>query len=422
MKIKRILAAVCAGVMCVGLLGGCAGQGKTAESKAAEESSAEERSAKKHPTGEMRGLSARAYADEMGIGENLGNTFEAYWSSTSNKTTGASTIGADTPLDYEKCWGAVETTKECIDGMKAAGFSTVRIPVYWGNMMADDGKYEINADYIDRVAEVADRVLEDGMYAVINIHHFDEYIIKHKTKEEALEITGILWKQIAEYFKDYPDYLVFEGFNENLGSHQMEFDGQGKEKGDAVTLTEEETYAYVNEMNQKFVDTVRATGGNNAERVLIASGYWTNIDNTTKDSFVMPADTAEDKLMVSVHYIDNAMYWSRNVGGKKWKDYTESQCELLKAAFIDKGIPVFLGEQTSIYEDDKIVRGAEITESSELMKYEMQKALDYGFVPVLWDVNDNFYSRTECRIKSDSDAAVIKELAENDKSEISKAA
>ena len=129
MKIKRILAAVCAGVMCVGLLGGCAGQGKTAESKAVEESSAEERSAKKHPTGEMRGLSARAYADEMGIGENLGNTFEAYWSSTSNKTTGASTIGADTPLDYEKCWGAVETTKECIDGMRAAGFSTVRIPV-----------------------------------------------------------------------------------------------------------------------------------------------------------------------------------------------------------------------------------------------------------------------------------------------------
>ncbi len=419
MDMKKILAAVCAGVMFTAVLGSCGKQADD-DSKASEEA-ADTPTASVHPTGEMRGLSAREYADEMGIGENLGNTFEAYWSSTSNETTGASTIGADTPQDYEKCWGSVEITDECIDGMKAAGFSTVRIPVYWGNMMADDGSYTINSDYIDRVAEVTDRVLEDGMYAVINIHHFDEYIIKHKSKEEALEITGKVWQQIAEYFKDYPDYLVFEGFNENLGSHQMEFDGQGKETGDAVTPSEDETYAYVNEMNQKFVDTVRATGGNNSERVLIASGYWTNIDNTTNEKFVMPADTAEDKLMVSVHYIDNAMYWTRNVGGKKWKEYTESQCELLKTAFIDKGIPVFLGEQTSVYESDKIVRGAEITDSSELMKYEMQTALDYGFVPVLWDVNDNFYSRTECRIKSESDAAVIKELAAADKSDISAA-
>lgn len=84
-------------------------------------------------------LSAFDYAAEMGIGINLGNTMEAYWEDSSNSTTGAQTIGSNTPQDYETCWSAIETTQEIIDGMKAAGFQTVRVSVYWGNMMEDDG-------------------------------------------------------------------------------------------------------------------------------------------------------------------------------------------------------------------------------------------------------------------------------------------
>lgn len=397
MEIRRILAAVCACALCVGAMGGCS---KSEEEQGDKQTDSQgETSGGGKSGGVMRDLSASEYADEMGIGINLGNTFDAYWENKTNVTTGASTIGANTPQDYEKCWGAVETTRECIDGMKEAGFSTLRIPVYWGNMMEDDGKYEINGDYIARVAEVADWALEDGMYVVINIHHFDGYLIDNKSKEEVLEITGKLWTQIGEYFEGYSDYLVFEGFNEAVGSHREE-----------DNFSEDEIYDYVNALNQTFVDSVRATGGNNEKRLLVASGYWTNIDNTTKPAFVMPTDSAKDKLMVSVHYIDNVMYWTNQIGGEQWKNYTESQCELLKTAFIDKGIPVFLGEQTAKYEAERIVEGAEISDSSELMKYEMSKALDYGFVPVLWDVNDNFYSRTECKIKSDSDAAAIGEL------------
>ena len=102
--------------------------------------------------GEMRsGFTAMTCAKEMGVGINLGNTFEAYWEDTSREFTGAQTIGENTPQNYETCWGAVVTTPECIDGMKSAGFNTVRIPVYWGNMMENDGNYTINADYIARV-------------------------------------------------------------------------------------------------------------------------------------------------------------------------------------------------------------------------------------------------------------------------------
>lgn len=183
---------------------------------------------------------------EMGIGINLGNTMEAHWSDKNNKTTGAQSIGGNQPQDYEKCWGAVVTTKEVIDGYKAAGFSTVRIPVYWGNMMEDDGKFEINKEYMERVQEIVKYCLDDGLYAVVNIHHYDEFIIRNYAKGEALEITEKLWVQIAEYFKDYSGYLVFEGFNENLGTQREE-----------DNYTDDELYNYVNQMNQTFVNAVR---------------------------------------------------------------------------------------------------------------------------------------------------------------------
>lgn len=349
--------------------------------------------------GKMRtSMTSAEFAKDMGLGINLGNTMEAYWSGT-NKTSGASTIGGNTPGDYERCWGAVTTTQEAIDGMRDAGFKTVRIPVYWGNMMADDGEFNINETYFDRVEEILNYCRNDGLYAVINIHHYDEFIIKNYSREEALEITGKLWEQIASRLKRYSDYVIFEGFNENLGTQREE-----------DNYTEAELFDYVNAMNQTFVDTVRGTGGNNKTRMLIISGYWTNIDLTTREEFVIPADKTEDRIMVSVHYVDNAMYWTNKIGGEEWLNYSKSQCELLKNAFTDKGIQVFVGECTSIYDDERFISNADITDSSECLETILQMELDYGFIPVLWDVNENFYSRILHKIKSDSDAQAISEL------------
>ncbi len=356
--------------------------------------------------GKMRkNMTAMEYAKEMGLGINLGNTMEAYWANGENKTSGSTRIG-DTMASYETCWGAVVTTQEAIDGMKAEGFSTIRVPVYWGNAMEDDGKFEITEQMFDRVEEIVNYCRKDDLYTVINIHHYDEYLIKNYPKEEVLEITQSLWTQIAEHFKNYSDYLVFEGYNESLGNCREE-----------DQLSEDEKFTYVNELNQTFVDAVRETGGNNENRLLISSGYWTNIDRTTDARFVMPQDSAKDKMMVSVHYIDNAMYWSGKIGNDKWREYSRSQCELLKKAFTDQGIPVFVGECTSIYERKYYASNADVKESTASLEEMYNLMFEYGFVPVLWDVNDNFYSRTEYRIKSDSDRALIARLAQQLKSE-----
>ncbi len=387
MKRHRITAILTAMPMISGMmLTGCGGSGS------------------EYDDGVMRkNFTAMDYAKEMGVGLNLGNTMEAFWENLSNKTSGASVIGEDKPNNYETCWGAIVTTKECIDGMAAAGFNTVRIPVYWGNMMEDDGEFQVNTEYLARVQEIVDYCRDAGLYVVINMHHYDAYLIQNHEKEKVLEAVETIWTQVADYFKGYSDYLIFEGFNEALGSVP---EGQ--------TLSEDEIYNYVNEMNQTFVDAVRKTGGNNKKRILIASGYWTNIDNTTKDSFLMPKDSVEDRMMVSVHYIDNACYWTNRVGGDYWMEYSTNQCELLKEAFTSRNIPVFVGETTSIYGTERIERRAneETNESSECLSTILNMAVDYGFVPVLWDVHSEFYSRTEYKIKSESDSDVILDIAE----------
>ena len=176
-------------------------------------------------------LTAAQVADSMGIGLNLGNTMEAYNASGCEKITyeWIPVVGSNTPKDYETCWGAVETTQEVIDGIKESGFNTVRIPVFWGNMMKNDGKWDIDPEYIARVREIVDYCVNDGLYVVINIHHFDEFVIRRHTVPECEEIFTHLWTQIADYFKDYPYNVVFEGYNEYLGGNEFNEDGERKE-------------------------------------------------------------------------------------------------------------------------------------------------------------------------------------------------
>lgn len=365
--------------------------------------------------GVMReGMTAFDYSKEMGLGINLGNTMEAYDATNCTSPTykWPPKVGNNTPSDYEKCWGAVETTQQVIDGMKSAGFSTVRIPVFWGNMMENDGNFTINPDYLARVKEIVDYCRNAGVYAVINCHHFDEFIIRRFSLEECEQIFTTLWTQIANYFKDYSDYLVFEGFNEYLGGGPIDSNGNITNRPDS------EAYLWTNTLNQAFVNAVRATGGNNANRLLIASGYWTNIDKTTSSQFKMPTDTVADRLMVSVHYVDNSMYWENKIGGDAWRRYSINQCELLKSAFTDKGIPVFVGETTASYPRSNFAKNADVTKSSDALDYMLRLITDYGFTPVLWDTNNGFYSRTNYKIKSADNETVIKTLSDELKAQL----
>ncbi len=353
------------------------------------------------PDTEEPQMTAMEIAQAMGIGLNLGNTFDGFYLDEKNRTGFASIIGNNKPENYEVCWGAPVTTEAMIQGIADAGFQNIRIPVFWGNMMQDDGTYTIGQPFIDRVAEVVDWALKYDLYCVINMHHYDEYLVENLSEEETLKAVDRVWTQLAEYFKDYPDTLIFEGFNENVGT---------------AIGGKQASYDYANALNQTFVDAVRKTGGRNETRMLIASGYHTNIDATTNRKFVLPTDTTPDRLMVSVHYVDNNMFWSNQLGGQTWYDYSVAQLELLKNAFLDKGIPVYIGEctsRTSYFSNaDRFSANAIYGDSYNVFKTEMELITDYGCVPVIWDTADGWYLRSDCKLVSDQDTEIVKAIAE----------
>ena len=300
--------------------------------------------------GVMReGLTALEATRLMGNGINLGNTLEACDNNVGIKT--------NTPLSYETHWGQPKTTQAMIDGMKAAGFDTIRIPVAWMTNATHlyEGDYTIDADYMDRVEEVVRYARKAGMYVIINDHWDGGWYgmfgsESAETRALAMEAYKGMWQQIAERFRDYSDYLIFESANEELGGRFDENSPLYCSDSVVTYLNDDERYALTNEINQTFVDVVRATGGNNAARFLLIAGYSTDIDQTCDDRFQMPKDTADSKLMVSVHYYDPWSYCgaSSAVSATKWgkvSDYEYMDQQLAKMTkFTEAGYGVVIGE------------------------------------------------------------------------------
>lgn len=300
--------------------------------------------------GVMReGLTALEATRLMGNGINLGNTLEACDNNVGIKT--------NTPLSYETHWGQPKTTQAMIDGMKAAGFDTIRIPVAWMTNATHlyEGDYTIDADYMDRVEEVVRYARKAGMYVIINDHWDGGWYgmfgsESAETRALAMEAYKGMWQQIAERFRDYSDYLIFESANEELGTRFDENSALYCSDSVVTYLNDDERYALTNEINQTFVDVVRATGGNNATRFLLIAGYGTNIDQTCDDRFQMPKDIVDSKLMVSVHYYDPWSYCgaSSAVSATKWgkvSDYEYMDQQLAKMTkFTEAGYGVVIGE------------------------------------------------------------------------------
>jgi endoglucanase len=224
----------------------------------------------------MEEISAWDAAKLMGVGFNIGNTLE-------NTTT------------WETGWGNPRITKGYVDSLAALGFKTIRLPVAW-DTYARDGK--LNPEKLARVGEVVDWITSAGLFCVVNIH-WDGGWIDSSNKErfaatyatfsaDAERKYRSYWNQIATYFAGKNERLIFEALNE-----ETHFENAGSVRDAYATLTK---------VNQIFIDTVRKTGGNNARRLLIVTGYSTDFAKTASKEYVLPTDTIENRLLISVHY------------------------------------------------------------------------------------------------------------------------
>ena len=333
-----------------------------------------QKSATEAPSGDI----TKDYAARLGIGWNLGNHFDAYNNGVSGETA----------------WGNPKATQATMNKVKAAGFSTVRIPVTWMGHIGAAPDYKIDEKWLNRVAEVVGYAEAAGLNAIVNMHHDGAdsknwLDIKTAAKDPAvhqqiLDQVSAMWRQIADKFKDKGDFLIFESFNE---IHDGGW-GWGENRNDGG-----KQYQCLNEWNQAFVDAVRASGGENADRILGIPAYCTNVDIAVQ-TFKMPEDVVEGRLIMAVHCYDPYDYtlpatkseWghtadeSKKVSGNNEADL-KRVFEKIYNNFIKKGIPVYMGEFGCVNR----ATAREQAFQQYYLKYYAKLAKTYFVPSIIWD-------------------------------------
>ncbi len=336
----------------------------------------------------MRDITTMELVREMGVGINLGNTFESCgdWI----KQWGDGTVAS-----YETAWGSPIITKEMIDGYAEAGFGVLRVPVAWSNL-ADD-EYNLSQDYIEAVREVVEWALDDGMYVIINIHHDNGWMANFPNDYEGcIARYEKIWTQVAAAFADYDDHLMFESLNEEAAWDAIWTPWKGTQED------KEFVFDLCNRINQKFVDVVRASGEKNAVRHLLIAGYATGIDHVCCDLYKMPEDPA-NRCAVSIHYYTPSTFailtedasWGKNHetwGTEKEIQELNSQIQLLVDNYISKGIPVIMGEYGCP------LKNKDMDSVYLYLTTVCKTAYDAQICPILWDTPGNIYDRLNARM------------------------
>lgn len=356
-NIKKHLSAALAALLAVSMLAGCGKSNTDTDTNAGGDTANTAETEAYAPKVDIADNSVD-FVKNMKLGWNLGNTLDATGSGMSSETS----------------WGQPKTTKELIDFVKGSGFTTIRIPVSWSNHV--DENNNIDAEWMDRVNEVVDYAIDDGLYVILNSHHDNDkyYPTSEKYAESSKYLTDI-WKQIAERFANYDEQLVFEGMNEpRLANTNKEwwFADNDKDGVDSIET--------VSKLDQDFVDTVRAAGGFNETRYLMVPSNRADAWTAMHKSFTLPTDPA-NRLIVSVHAYSPYDFAMNATGYKNWdgsKIGDLSFIDNLKSTYIDNGVGVVIGEFGAINKDnleDRVRWADDYT----------KKAAEAGISCIWWD-------------------------------------
>lgn len=345
-------------------------------------------------------------AANISMAINIGNTLEA--------------IGGET------AWGAAKINADYIRSIRESGFDAVRLPVAWYNH-SDKNTLKIDESWMNRVDEVVQLCIANGLYVFMNIH-WDEGWMELNIDSYSPDVDRIqreLWTQIADRFKDYDKHLVFCGANE---------------AGQDTQASADALKAYM----QTFIDVVRASGSNNANRVLVVQSPGTDIDRAVKYcAGNLPKDKVADRMMLEVHCYDPSdftimqndgewganskvrYFWGQDYHTGTDRDCTwgeenhiDTQMQKLKANFVDKGIPVIIGEfgcgrrrsfVASIDEDRH--RASRCYYHSYIVK----SAKTNGAVPFLWDTPNEMFNRQTGAVIDPDNLTAIQQGAANGK-------
>jgi endoglucanase len=311
-------------------------------------------------------------ATKFKLGWNLGNTLEA--------------IGGET------AWGNPQATQALIDKVKASGFTAVRLPCSW-DQYANQTTGKIQDAWLDRVKQVVQYCVNDGLYVVLNIHWDGGWLENNITTRAQSTVNAkqkAYWEQIATKLRDFDEHLIFASANEPNSS-------------DATSMSVLLSY------HQTFVNAVRSTGGRNTYRTLVVQGPSTNIDYTSNLMNTLPSDPTANRMMVEVHYYEPFQftalssdaswgnmfyYWGQNYHSTiepsrnaTWgeEDFVLAEFPKMKAKFVDKGIPVIVGEYGAYRRTTPLDMDKHQASVDHWITFVTQQQLANGLKPFWWD-------------------------------------
>ncbi|MBO4653410.1 MAG: cellulase family glycosylhydrolase [Lachnospiraceae bacterium] len=309
---------------------------------------------------ELTGKTAAEVVNLMGIGWNIGNTFDA------TGGTGAA---------HETNWGNPKVTKELIHTVSEAGFNVIRIPITWAQELNLADNYKIKDEFLARVKEVIDWCYEDNLFVIINVHHEGWLNIRNLDKEYrkvGVELEAV-WAQIAEYFADYDQHLIFEGMNEpRMAGSSVEWTGN------------KDAYQAINYLIQVFAQTIRANGkGHNNERCLMIPGYAASSSTNIMEAVSLPSYDGKPvgNIIASVHCYapyNFCLQDSQMTFGNGDAASVEAIFRSIKSVFLDNGIPAVIGETSATEKGNTEER----VKWAECMGKLSQS---YGIPIVIWD-------------------------------------
>ena len=305
-------------------------------------------------------MTADDITENMTIGWNIGNSLDS--------------TGYD-----ETSWGNPKVTQELIDTVKAKGFNTIRVPTTWYQNVTtttdENGKpvYTISEQWLQRVKEVVDYAYNQDMYVILNLHH-EEWINRSDfptAYEEMSERLKQMWVQIATYFKDYDQHLIFEGMNEPRQTGAS-YEWQGNA----------ECYEVVNKLDNDFVETVRSIDSPYQNtRLLMIPSYAASAYASSYSALDVPDD---DYVAVSLHAYTPYAFAMGDGDHTTFSSNYQSDLDTLfsdiRYYFTDKDIPVVLGEFSASNFNNTAAR-------CDWATYYLTWTKKLGIPCVLWDNN-----------------------------------
>ncbi len=330
--------------------------GSVVENEPAEQLSREEE-VQKPGIGTARDISSFDLVAEMGVGWNLGNSFDV---ESKDKTY----------------WGNPITSKAMIDEVKAMGFSTLRIPITWGPNQVEMSPYTIDPDYLTEIKRVVDFGFQNKMHVIIDVHHDNSWIKPMASEtQESTDRLSSLWTQVANFFQDYNDSLIFEILNEpRIEGITEEWSG-GNSEG----------RGYINDFHKAAVDAIRATGENNEKRHIMITTWAASTVPIAMEELTIPND--DEKIIISLHSYfpwqfagEAAVTW----GSESDKSALIAELDKIKQNWIiERDRPVILGEWGTIEANP-------LQSRINYADFYVKEAAARGLLTIVWDDGGNF--------------------------------